>query len=338
MLEVTRLRAPAGAGFPAVRLRRLRRTPALRELVRETHLSVKDFIYPLFITEGRGIRQEIESMPGQYRWSLDLLPAEVEAVARLGVRAVLLFGIPDHKDEVGSGAWAEDGIIQRAVRVIKATVPDLTVICDVCLCEYTTHGHCGIVRDGYVQNDETLELLARTAVSQAAAGADVVAPSDMMDGRVGAIRRALDEAGFSHVAVMAYSAKYASAFYGPFREAAGSAPQFGDRRAYQMDPPNIREALREVELDIGEGADIVMVKPALAYLDVIRAVRERFDLPLAAYNVSGEYAMVKAAARNGWLDERRVTLEILYGIKRAGADLIITYHAKDAARWLQEEG
>jgi porphobilinogen synthase len=338
MLEVTRLGAPAGAGFPAVRLRRLRRTPALRELVRETHLSVKDFIYPLFITEGRGIRQEIESMPGQYRWSLDLLPAEVEAVARLGVRAVLLFGIPDHKDEVGSGAWAEDGIIQRAVRVIKATVPDLTVICDVCLCEYTTHGHCGIVRDGYVQNDETLELLARTAVSQAAAGADVVAPSDMMDGRVGAIRRALDEAGFSHVAVMAYSAKYASAFYGPFREAAGSAPQFGDRRAYQMDPPNIREALREVELDIGEGADIVMVKPALAYLDVIRAVRERFDLPLAAYNVSGEYAMVKAAARNGWLDERRVTLEILYGIKRAGADLIITYHAKDAARWLQEEG
>jgi porphobilinogen synthase len=338
MLEVTRLRAPAGAGFPAVRLRRLRRTPALRELVRETHLSVKDFIYPLFITEGRGIRQEIESMPGQYRWSLDLLPAEVEAVARLGVRAVLLFGIPDHKDEVGSGAWAEDGIIQRAVRVIKATVPDLTVICDVCLCEYTTHGHCGIVRDGYVQNDETLELLARTAVSQAAAGADVVAPSDMMDGRVGAIRRALDEAGFSHVAVMAYSAKYASAFYGPFREAAGSAPQFGDRRAYQMDPPNVREALREVELDIGEGADIVMVKPALAYLDVIRAVRKRFDLPLAAYNVSGEYAMVKAAARNGWLDERRVTLEILYGIKRAGADLIITYHAKDAARWLQEEG
>jgi porphobilinogen synthase len=321
-----------------VRLRRLRRTPALRELVRETHLSVKDFIYPLFITEGRGIRQEIESMPGQYRWSLDLLPAEVEAVARLGVRAVLLFGIPDHKDEVGSGAWAEDGIIQRAVRVIKATVPDLTVICDVCLCEYTTHGHCGIVRDGYVQNDETLELLARTAVSQAAAGADVVAPSDMMDGRVGAIRRALDEAGFSHVAVMAYSAKYASAFYGPFREAAGSAPQFGDRRAYQMDPPNVREALREVELDIGEGADIVMVKPALAYLDVIRAVRKRFDLPLAAYNVSGEYAMVKAAARNGWLDERRVTLEILYGIKRAGADLIITYHAKDAARWLQEEG
>jgi porphobilinogen synthase len=217
-------------------------------------------------------------------------------------------------------------------------VPDLTVICDVCLCEYTSHGHCGIVRDGYVQNDETLELLARTAVSQAAAGADIVAPSDMMDGRVGAIRRALDEAGFTQVGIMAYSAKYASAFYGPFREAAGSAPQFGDRRAYQMDPPNVREALREVELDIGEGADIIMVKPALAYLDVIRAVRERFDLPLAAYNVSGEYAMVKAAARNGWLDERRVTLEILYGIKRAGADLIITYHARDAARWLQEEG
>lgn len=338
MVEATRLGAQAGAGFPAVRLRRLRRTPALRELVRETRLSVKDFIYPLFITEGRGIRQEIESMPGQYRWSLDLLPAEVEAVARLGIRAVLLFGIPDHKDEVGSGAWAEDGIIQRAVRLIKASVPDLTVICDVCLCEYTSHGHCGIVRDGYVQNDETLDLLARTAVSQAAAGADIVAPSDMMDGRVGAIRRALDEAGFGHVAVMAYSAKYASAFYGPFREAAGSAPQFGDRRAYQMDPPNVREALREIELDIGEGADIVMVKPALAYLDVIRAAREHFDHPLAAYNVSGEYAMVKAAARNGWLDERRVALEILYGIKRAGADLVITYHAKDAARWLQEEG
>ncbi len=333
MLETRSLR-----GYPAVRLRRLRRTPALRELVQETRLSVKDFIYPLFIIEGHGIRQEIESMPGQYRWSLDLLPAEVEAIARLGIRAVLLFGIPERKDEVGSGAWAEDGIIQRAVRVIKGLVPDLTVICDVCLCEYTSHGHCGVVRDGYVQNDETLELLARTAVSQAAAGADIVAPSDMMDGRVGAIRRALDEAGFGQVAIMAYSAKYASAFYGPFREAAGSAPQFGDRRAYQMDPPNVREALREVELDIGEGADIVMVKPALAYLDVIRAVRQRFDHPLAAYNVSGEYAMVKAAARNGWLDERRVTLEVLYGIKRAGADLIITYHAKDAARWLKEEG
>ncbi len=338
MLEAMRLPAQMASGFPTVRLRRLRRTPALRELVQETRLSVNDFIYPLFITEGRGVRQEVESLPGQYRWSLDLLPAEIEAVARLGIRAVLLFGIPAHKDEVGSGAWAEDGIIQRAVRLIKATVPGLIVICDVCLCEYTSHGHCGVVRDGYVQNDETLELLARTAVSQAAAGADIVAPSDMMDGRVGAIRRALDEAGFTHVAIMAYSAKYASAFYGPFREAAGSAPQFGDRRAYQMDPPNVREALREVELDIAEGADIVMVKPALAYLDVIRAVRQRFDHPLAAYNVSGEYAMVKAAARNGWLDERRTTLEILYGIKRAGADLIITYHAKEAARWLQEEG
>ncbi len=338
MLEAMSLRGSVTGGFPAVRLRRLRRTPALRELVQETRLSVKDFIYPLFITEGRGIRQEIESMPGQYRWSLDLLPAEVEAIARLGIRAVLLFGIPAHKDEVGSGAWAEDGIIQRAVKVIKGVVPELTVICDVCLCEYTSHGHCGVVRDGYVQNDETLELLARTAVSQAAAGADIVAPSDMMDGRVGAIRRALDEAGFGQVAIMAYSAKYASAFYGPFREAAGSAPQFGDRRAYQMDPPNVREALREVELDVAEGADIIMVKPALAYLDVIRAARQRFDHPLAAYNVSGEYAMVKAAARNGWLDERRVTLEILYAIKRAGADLIITYHAKDVARWLKEEG
>ncbi|MER3397373.1 MAG: porphobilinogen synthase [Chloroflexota bacterium] len=338
MLEATSLRGSLTGGFPAVRLRRLRRTTALRELVQETRLSVKDLIYPLFIIEGRGTRQEIESMPGQYRWSLDLLPAEVEAIARLGIRAVLLFGIPAHKDEVGSGAWAEDGIIQRAVKVIKGLVPDLTVICDVCLCEYTSHGHCGVVRDGYVQNDETLELLARTAVSQAAAGADIVAPSDMMDGRVGAIRRALDEAGFGQVTIMAYSAKYASAFYGPFREAAGSAPQFGDRRAYQMDPPNVREALREVELDIAEGADIIMVKPALAYLDVIRVVRQRFDHPLAAYNVSGEYAMVKAAARNGWLDERRAALEILYGIKRAGADLIITYHAKDVARWLKEEG
>ncbi len=338
MLEATSLRGSLSGGFPAVRLRRLRRTTALRELVQETRLSVKDLIYPLFIIEGRGTRQEIESMPGQYRWSLDLLPAEVEAITRLGIRAVLLFGIPAHKDEVGSGAWAEDGIIQRAVKVIKGLVPDLTVICDVCLCEYTSHGHCGVVRDGYVQNDETLELLARTAVSQAAAGADIVAPSDMMDGRVGAIRRALDEAGFGQVAIMAYSAKYASAFYGPFREAAGSAPQFGDRRAYQMDPPNVREALREVELDIAEGADIIMVKPALAYLDVIRVVRQRFDHPLAAYNVSGEYAMVKAAARNGWLDERRAALEILYGIKRAGADLIITYHAKDVARWLKEEG
>jgi len=338
MLEATSLRGSLTGGFPAVRLRRLRRTTALRELVQETRLSVKDLIYPLFIIEGRGTRQEIESMPGQYRWSLDLLPAEVEAIARLGIRAVLLFGIPAHKDEVGSGAWAEDGIIQRAVKLIKGLVPDLTVICDVCLCEYTSHGHCGVVRDGYVQNDETLELLARTAVSQAAAGADIVAPSDMMDGRVGAIRRALDEAGFGQVTIMAYSAKYASAFYGPFREAAGSAPQFGDRRAYQMDPPNVREALREVELDIAEGADIIMVKPALAYLDVIRVVRQRFDHPLAAYNVSGEYAMVKAAARNGWLDERRAALEILYGIKRAGADLIITYHAKDVARWLKEEG
>lgn len=338
MLEATSLHGSLTGGFPAVRLRRLRRTTALRELVQETRLSVKDLIYPLFIIEGRGTRQEIESMPGQYRWSLDLLPAEVEAIARLGIRAVLLFGIPAHKDEVGSGAWAEDGIIQRAVKVIKGLVPDLTVICDVCLCEYTSHGHCGVVRDGYVQNDETLELLARTAVSQAAAGADIVAPSDMMDGRVGAIRRALDEAGFGQVTIMAYSAKYASAFYGPFREAAGSAPQFGDRRAYQMDPPNVREALREVELDIAEGADIIMVKPALAYLDVIRVVRQRFDHPLAAYNVSGEYAMVKAAARNGWLDERRAALEILYGIKRAGADLIITYHAKDVARWLKEEG
>ena len=274
-------------------------------------------------------------MPGQYRLSLDELPKEAEEIASLGIPAVLLFGLPEHKDEVGSGAYDDRGIVQEAVRTIKKAVPELCVITDVCLCEYTSHGHCGVVQEGHVSNDETLDLLAQTALSQAAAGADLVAPSAMMDGQVKIIREALDEAGFQNTPIMSYSAKYASAFYGPFREAAGSAPQFGDRKSYQMDLPNVREALREIELDIAEGADIVMVKPALAYLDVIRAVRERFDLPLAAYNVSGEYAMVKAAVQNGWLDEERTVNEITTAIVRAGADLVITYFAKDLARRIQ---
>jgi porphobilinogen synthase len=318
------------------RFRRLRRTAGLRRLVQETALSPSDFVYPLFVVHGQDVREEIPSMPGQYHLSLDQLPAEAEELRALGIGAVLLFGLPATKDDVGSEAYADDGIVQRAVRTLKQATPDLVVITDVCLCEYTAHGHCGVVVDGEVDNDHTLELLARTAVSHARAGADVVAPSDMMDGRVGAIRAALDEAGFAQTAVLSYAAKYASAFYGPFREAAESAPQFGDRRGYQMDPPNAREALREIEADIAEGADIVMVKPALAYLDVLARARQRFDHPLAAYNVSGEYAMVQAAARNGWLDGRRVALEVLTAIKRAGADLIITYHAKEAARWLRE--
>jgi len=322
--------------FPRTRLRRLRAKENLRRLVRETVLSVDDLVYPLFVTHGRNVQQEIPSMPNNYRWSLDRLPEEVEEVASLGIPAVLLFGIPEHKDEVGSGAYAEDGIVQEAIRVIKRVVPELLVIADTCLCEYTSHGHCGVVtEDGQLLNDPTLELLQKAALSQARAGADIIAPSDMMDGRVGAIRQTLDENGFSHVPILAYSAKFASAFYGPFRDAADSAPRFGDRRAYQMDPPNRREALREVLLDIEEGADIVMVKPALAYLDLIREVRDATPLPVAAYNVSGEFAMVKAAAQNGWLDERRVALEILMGIKRAGADIILTYHAKDAVHWLQ---
>jgi len=330
----TRAAQAAPAIFPSVRMRRLRRTEALREMVRETDLRPSDFIYPLFVTHGKQSKKEISAMPGQYQWSVDLLPAEIEEMAALGIRAVLLFGLPATKDEFGAEAYDSGGVVQQAIRAIKRAVPDLVVVTDVCLCEYTTHGHCGVVREGYVQNDPTLELLCREAVSHAEAGADIVAPSDMMDGRVGAIRAALDESGFSNTPIMAYSAKYASAFYGPFREAAQSAPQFGDRRAYQMDPPNFREAMREVELDIAEGADIVMVKPALPYLDVIRGVRERYDLPLAAYNVSGEYSMVKAAAEKNWIDERRVVLEVLTSIKRAGADLIITYHAKDAACWL----
>ncbi|MDO8673710.1 MAG: porphobilinogen synthase [Dehalococcoidia bacterium] len=325
----------SGAGFPVQRLRRLRGSEPLRQMVRETHLNIGDFIYPLFITHERSVKREISSMPGNYQWSLDILPAEIEEIARLGVPAVLLFGLPESKDEVGSGAYDDHGIVQEAVRVIKRTVPEMLVVTDVCLCEYTSHGHCGVIKNGQVDNDPTLDLLARSALSHAQAGADIVAPSDMMDGRVAAIRRTLDGNGLSNTPIMAYSAKYASGFYGPFREAAESAPQFGDRRAYQMDPPNVREALREVELDIREGADIVMVKPALAYLDVIKEVRQRFNLPIAAYNVSGEFSMVKAAARLGWIDEKRVTLEILTGIKRAGADLIISYHAKDLAKWLQ---
>jgi porphobilinogen synthase len=323
------------------RPRRLRRNPALRRLARETRLSVDQLVYPLFIAPGRNLQQEIGAMPGQYRWSVDTAVCEAEDAAGLGIPAVLLFGLPEAKDEQGSGAYADDGIVQQAARAIKRAVPDLLVIADTCVCEYTSHGHCGVISSAGnpdVENDATLALLARTALSQANAGVDVVAPSDMMDGRVGFLRRALDEHGFEHVPILSYAAKYASAFYGPFREAADSAPQFGDRRTYQMDPPNVREALREIALDLEEGADAVMVKPALAYLDVIRAARERFDAPLAAYNVSGEYAMVKAAAAQGWIDERRVTTEILTGIVRAGADIVITYHAKDVARWLDASG
>lgn len=323
------------AGFPQSRLRRLRRTESLRALVRENHVEVRDLVYPLFIIEGSGMKQEITSMPGIFRFSVDQLPQEVEEIAKLGIPAVLLFGIPEHKDEVGSAAYHPEGVIQQAIRAIKKSVPKLLVVTDVCLCEYTSHGHCGVVVDGYVDNDQTLLLLARTAVSHAEAGADIVAPSDMMDGRVKAIREALDEKGLQHIPILAYAAKYASAFYGPFREAAEATPQFGDRRSYQMDPPNLREALREVEQDIAEGADIIMVKPALAYLDVIRRVRDTFNYPVAAYNVSGEYAMVKAAALQGWLDEKQVVLEVLTAIKRAGADIILTYHAKEVSRWLQ---
>jgi len=289
----------------------------------------------MFVVEGRGIKQEITSMPGIFHFSPEQLPPEVEEIARLKIPAVLLFGIPEHKDEVGSAAYHPEGVIPQAIRAIKLAVPELLVVTDVCLCEYTSHGHCGVVANGYVDNDQTLPLLARTALSHVEAGADIVAPSDMMDGRVKAIRENLDEKGYQHIPILSYAAKYASAFYGPFREAAESAPQFGDRRSYQMDPPNVREALREVEQDINEGADIIMVKPALAYLDVIRQVRDTFNYPLAAYNVSGEYAMVKAAAQRGWLDERQVVLEILTAIKRAGADIILTYHAKEVSRWLQ---
>jgi porphobilinogen synthase len=322
------------SSFPQLRLRRLRRSEALRALVRETKVDVGDLIYPLFVVEGNKMKQKIGSMPGLYRLSNDLLPKEVEEIARLGIPAIILFGIPQKKDEVGSSAYHPKGVIQQAIRTIKKTTPDLLVVTDVCLCEYTSHGHCGVVVDGYVDNDKTLELLAKTALSHAEAGADMVAPSDMMDGRVKAIRQELDGNGFQDIPILAYAAKYASYFYGPFREAAESAPKFGDRRSYQMDPPNWREALREIEQDIVEGADIVMVKPALPCLDVIRKARDTFNYPLAAYSVSGEYAMVKAAAQQGWLDEKGVVLEMLTAIKRAGADIIITYYAKEAARWL----
>ena len=317
------------SGFPVTRLRRLRRTDTLRALVRETRLSLDDVVMPLFACPGEGVVRPVTGLEGIAQRSVDEIVREAGELASLGVRAVLLFGIPEEKDEEGSGAWEDGGIVQRALRALRAEVPGLTLVTDVCLCEYTSHGHCGVLRDGEVENDETLELLARTAVSHVEAGADVVAPSDMMDGRVGAIREALPQ-----TPIIAYAAKYASAFYGPFREVAESAPSFGDRRGYQMDPPNVREALRECALDLEEGADALMVKPALPYLDVIRAVRERFDCPVAAYNVSGEYAMVKAAAAAGHLDEQAAALESLVAIKRAGADLIFTYWAKDLARWL----
>ena len=325
--------------FPATRLRRLRQHPQLRSMLRETDLSPADFILPLFVRFGRGERIPIGSMPGQFQLPVEHLAAEVREIASLGIPAVILFGIPEHKDAVGSDACSDSGIIPQAIKAIKDAAPELLVITDVCFCEFTDHGHCGIVATKAgrtdVDNDATLEILGQQAVAHARAGADMVAPSGMMDGMVGAIRSSLDEAGFAQLPIMSYAAKYASAFYGPFREAAESAPQFGDRRTYQMDPANAREALREVQLDIAEGADILMVKPALSYLDVIQRVRAAHpEVPLAAYNVSGEYAMVKAAAANGWLDERRTTLEVLTSIKRAGADVILTYHAKDACRWL----
>ncbi|MBE0477035.1 MAG: porphobilinogen synthase [Coriobacteriia bacterium] len=322
--------------FPVYRPRRLRANETVRKMVRETVLSPDDLIYPLFVKPGKGLRDEVPSMPGVFQITIDRLAGEVDGLKSLGVPAVILFGLPETKDEAGTGAYAEDGIVQRAIRAIKEHDSDYYVVTDVCMCEYTSHGHCGILDDrGCVVNDVTLELLAQTAVTHAEAGADMVGPSDMMDGRVQAIRGALDAEGHAEVPIMSYAAKYASAYYGPFRDAADSTPAFGDRRAYQMDPANAEEALREVALDIAEGADIVMVKPALAYMDVIRRVKDEFGHPTAAYNVSGEYALVKAAARNGWIDEDRVVLETLTGFKRAGADLILTYHAKDAARWMQ---
>jgi len=316
------------------RPRRLRQTAVLREMVRETRLAPANLIYPLFVCPGEGIRREIRSMPGVFNLSIDELVKEAREAHQAGVLSIILFGLPEKKDEQGSGAWAEDGITQRAIREIKREVKDLIVLADTCLCEYTSHGHCGVIRDGDVANDPTLGILARTAVSQAQAGADIIAPSGMMDGMIAAIREGLDAAGYAQVPVLSYAVKYASAFYGPFREAADSAPQFGDRRSYQMDPPNVREALREAELDVEEGADMLMVKPALPYLDVLRAVSERFDLPVAAYQVSGEYAQIKAAGKLGWIDEERVMMESLIAIKRAGADLILTYFARDVIKRL----
>ncbi len=324
--------------FPQLRPRRLRKNENIRRMVRETALSVNDLIYPLFVVEGEGIKEEIVSMPGQYRYSIDKLVNEVREVKELGIPAIILFGIPEHKDELGSDSFSDEGIIQRAIRAIKDEVPEIYVITDVCFCEYTSHGHCGYLRcEGNVcdvDNDETLKLLGKQVVSHAKAGADMVAPSGMMDGMVKAIREALDSAGYTEIPIMAYSAKYASAYYGPFRDAAESAPSFGDRRSYQMDPANSNEALKEVALDIEEGADIVMVKPALSYMDIIKKVKETFGYPTAAYNVSGEYSMVKAAALKGWIDEKKIVLETLLSMKRAGADLILTYHAKDVAKWL----
>jgi porphobilinogen synthase len=321
--------------FPIHRPRRLRRSEALRGFVRETQLATSGLVYPMFVCPGTSVRQEVSSMPGVFQQSVDRLLEECREVADLGIPAVILFGLPERKDETGSEAAAADGAVQRAIEAIRKAQLNLLVITDVCLCEYTSHGHCGVIEGEQVLNDPSLELLANAALSHARSGADIVAPSDMMDGRVAAIRKKLDEHKFQDIAILSYAAKYCSAFYGPFREAAQSAPRFGDRRSYQMDPANAREALREVELDLDEGADMIMVKPALAYLDVIRRVSERFDVPLAAYNVSGEYAMVKAAARNGWIDEQRAALEILTAIQRAGASIILTYHAKDAARWLK---
>jgi porphobilinogen synthase len=323
--------------FPVYRPRRLRRNSNLRELVAETRLSVDDLIYPMFVMPGKNKKVPVTSMPGIYKQSIDTLIKEIREAKKLGIKAILLFGIPESKDEMGTQGYDEHGIIQKALREIKKKVKDIIVITDVCMCEYTSHGHCGIIKDGDVDNDETLQYLAKMSLSHVEAGADMVAPSDMMDGRVGVIRDELDQNGYNKTAIMAYSAKYASAFYGPFREAAESPPQFGDRRSYQMDPPNVREAMREIELDIEEGADIVMVKPALPYLDVIRAAREEFDHPIAAYNVSGEYSMVKAAGKLGWIDEELVMMEMLTSIKRAGADLILTYFAKDAAKVLAKK-
>jgi porphobilinogen synthase len=322
------------ATFPATRLRRFRRTSALRSLVRETRLSLDDFVYPLFVCPGEGVERPLEGLPGIAQRSVDRLCAEAETARGLGIQALLLFGIPEEKDDSASGAYDDEGIVQRALRALREHVPGLVLVTDVCLCEYTSHGHCGVVEGEDVANDPTLELLARTAVSHADAGADAVAPSDMMDGRVAALRSALDGDGHEVIPIVSYAAKYASAFYGPFREAAESTPAFGDRRSYQMDPPNVREALRECELDLAEGADAIMVKPALPYLDVVRAVRERFDVPLFAYNVSGEYAMVKAAAARGWLDERRAAIEGLTAIKRAGADVVVSYWTRELAEWL----
>lgn len=319
------------------RHRRLRQSTSMRNLVRETKLHKEDLIYPFFVVEGENVKEEISSMPGVYHISLDLVKAEMQEVVDLGIQSVLIFGVPDHKDDCGSSAYDHNGIVQKGIKLVKEHFPELTVIADTCLCQFTDHGHCGVIENGEVLNDESLELLAKTAVAQAAAGADIIAPSNMMDGFVAAIRAGLDEAGYTNVPIMSYAVKYASAFYGPFREAAHSTPQFGDRKTYQMDPANRLEAIREAQSDVEEGADFLMVKPALSYLDILRELKDRYPLPLVAYNVSGEYSMIKAASQNGWLDEKTVVMESLLSMKRAGADLIITYFAKDVARWLSEE-